>query len=115
MVKGVKKPMNINEHDLEQAALLPDRYYIVMQNIDDDGFSCICYDTTGIDPTEGDNMPPVGAMVQEGILELMNTSLEKIMQTGLAVLTAKYAAQMDEETKEEYEDNIIRVDFGMKQ
>jgi hypothetical protein len=107
--------MDFSEHELEQAALLPDRYYIVMQNIDEDGFSCICYDTTGIDPTEGDAMPPIGAMVQEGVMELMNTNLEEIMKTGLAVLTAKYAAQMDDEADEEYEDNIVRVDFGRKQ
>lgn len=107
--------MQINEHDLEQAALLPDRYYIVMQNIDEDGFSCICYDTTGIDPTNGDAMPPIGAMVQEGVMELMNTDLESIIKVGLSVLTAKYAAQMDEESEEEYEDNVVRVDFGSKQ
>ncbi len=103
----------MDELELEQAALLPDRYYIVMQNIDEDGFSCICYDTTGIDPTDGEAMPPIGAMVQEGILELMNTDLENVMKVGLAVLTQKYAAQVHGE-EEKYEDNIVRVDFGKK-
>ena len=36
------------ERQIEKLTLLPDRYYIILNKVDDDSFTLTAYDTTGV-------------------------------------------------------------------
>ena len=50
------------ERQVEKLTLLPDRYYIILNKVDEDSFTLTAYDTTGI---HDDKNPCSAAIAQE--------------------------------------------------
>jgi hypothetical protein len=106
---------------LEKASLLPERWYLVFrQGDDDDHVMMTAYDTTIDD--EDDEYIPAGAVILSGLVELMETDFERVMSAGLARLQFEATQEaMIEETgnkpdvKHDPETNIVKVSFGKTQ
>ena len=106
---------------LEKASLLPERWYLVFrQGNDDDHVMMTAYDTTTED--EDDEYIPAGAIILSGLVELMETDFERVMSAGLARLQFEATQEaMIEETgngadvKHDPETNIVKVSFGKPQ
>ena len=106
---------------LEKASLLPERWYLVFrQGDDDDHVMMTAYDTTVDD--EDDEYIPAGAVILSGLVELMETDFERVMSAGLARLQFEATQEaMIEETgnkpdvKHDPETNIVKVSFGKTQ
>jgi hypothetical protein len=105
---------------LEKASLLPERWYLVFRQGDDDHLMMTAYDTTEED--EDDEYIPAGAIVLAGLIELMETDFERVMSAGLARLQFEATQEaMVEETgnkpdvKHDPETNIVKVSFGKTQ
>jgi hypothetical protein len=106
---------------LEKASLLPERWYLVFrQGDDDDHVMMTAYDTTIDD--EDDEYIPAGAVILSGLVELMETDFERVMSAGLARLQFEATKEaMIEETgnkpdvKHDPETNIVKVSFGKTQ
>jgi hypothetical protein len=106
---------------LEKASLLPERWYLVFrQGDDDDHVMMTAYDTTIND--EDDEYIPAGAVILSGLVELMETDFERVMSAGLARLQFEATKEaMIEETgnkpdvKHDPETNIVKVSFGKTQ
>tara|TARA_R100000664_G_C2710004_1_gene107167 strand:+ start:176 stop:469 length:294 start_codon:yes stop_codon:yes gene_type:complete len=97
--------MRDKEKEIEKLTLLKDRYYIILQKMDDDTFTITAYDTTN-SYKEGE-FPCAAAIAQEGLLEIMDIDLGSILKMGmLRIKNKEYISK---------EDNVIRVDFGAKQ
>ena len=70
---------------LEKASLLPERWYLVFrQGNEDDHVMMTAYDTSTED--EDDEYIPAGAVILSGLVELMETDFERVMSAGLARL-----------------------------
>ena len=106
---------------LERASLLPERWYLIFkQGEDDEHVSMTAYDTTEED--EDDDYIPAGTVILSGLVELMESDFDRVMQAGLARLAFEATREtMLEETgngvdvKPVPETNIIKIDFGKKQ
>ena len=92
------------ERQIEKLTLLPDRYYIILNKVDDDSFTLTAYDTTGV---HDDKNPCSAAIAQEGILEMVDMDLNTILKMGLVRIKNREFVPV--------EDNVIKVDFGAKQ
>ena len=92
------------ERQIEKLTLLPDRYYIILNKVDDDSFTLTAYDTTGV---HDDKNPCSAAIAQEGILEMVDMDLNMILKMGLVRIKNREFVPV--------EDNVIKVDFGTKQ
>jgi hypothetical protein len=92
------------ERQIEKLTLLPDRYYIILNKVDEDSFTLTAYDTTGI---HDDKNPCSAAIAQEGLLEMVDIDLNMILKMGLVRIKNRDLVPM--------EDNVIKVDFGRKQ
>jgi len=116
------------ERDFEIASLLPDRWYIILNKIDDDNFRMTAYDTTRPPQSEDDEFVDAGFVAQQGIIELLENDFERLLQAGLARI---HFNDIKEELLEELEDegvdieprdrvtgrnqNVLKVDFGTEQ
>ena len=70
---------------LERASLLKNRWYLIFkQGDDDEHVSMTAYDTTEED--EDDEYIPAGAIILSGLVELMESDFDRVMQAGLARL-----------------------------
>tara|TARA_R100000406_G_scaffold92632_1_gene81799 strand:- start:1819 stop:2166 length:348 start_codon:yes stop_codon:yes gene_type:complete len=106
---------------LEKASLLPERWYLVFrQGNDDDHVMMTAYDTSTDD--EDDEYIPAGAVILSGLVELMETDFERVMSAGLARLQfeATQEAMVAEtgnspDVKHDPETNIVKVSFGKPQ
>ena len=109
------------EMNLERASLLKDRWSLILRQGDtEDHVSMAAYDTTEED--EDDEYIPAGAVLLSGIVELMESDFDRVMQAGLARLAFEATREtMLEETgngvdvKPVPETNIIKIDFGKRQ
>ena len=109
------------ERQLELATLLPERWYIIFSNKDDDTVTMNAYDTTT--GPEDPEAYESGVVLQNGIIELLENDFERIVEAGMARLRFKeiqkdIVAEVNEEMGLSIEtpgDNIIKVDFGAKQ
>ena len=116
-----------DERDYEIASLLPERWYIILNKVDDDNFRMTAYDTTHPVPDDEDYID-AGFVAQQGIIELLENDFERLLQAGLARI---HFNSMKEDILEELEDegieiepservtgrdeNVVKVDFGTKQ
>ena len=115
------------EKELEKGSLLKDRWYIIMQKLDDENFSMTAYDTTLRTDTEDEDYIDAGFVAQQGLIELLQNDLDRVMQAGLARISFEEVAEslleeleseIDNVTqfpKIEKQNNVIKVDFGPKQ
>ena len=119
---GVGKKMTDDveiQKQVEIMSLLPDRYYIILKPLDEENFTLTAYDTT--DKTYEDDSDYNPAMViQEGIMETVREDLEDVYDKGAASIQFKIAAEsmieeVEEELKNQYCDNVVKVNFGKKQ
>ena len=92
------------ERQIEKLTLLPDRYYIILNKVDEDSFTLTAYDTTGV---HDDKNPCSAAIAQEGILEMVDIDLNMILKMGLIRIKNREVIPT--------EDNVIKVDFGKPQ
>ena len=106
---------------LEKASLLSGRWYIIMKPSDEEGFNLTAYDTTPED--EDEDYIPAGAVVQQGILELLESDIERVLDAGMAWIAAyEFLEKSVEEAEDEHkatvigrDDNIVKVKFGREQ
>jgi hypothetical protein len=118
--RGVVKRMD-DKLGLEKASLLSGRWYIIMSPSDEEGFNLTAYDTTPED--EDEDYIPAGAVVQQGIIELLESDIERVLDAGMARIAAhELIEQVVEEAEAEHkatvigrDDNIVKVKFGREQ
>lgn len=112
--------MTIDEGDFERASLLPDRWYVILRKVDEESFSISAYDTTS---EEDEEFYEAGTIVINGIMELLESDFERIMESGMARLAfdrvkADLVGEKDEDApsiKHEDGTNIVKIDFGKRQ
>ena len=113
-----------NDRDFEIASLLKDRWYIILQKNDEEGFRMSAYDTT--DLPDDDDYVDSGFVAQQGIIELLENDFERVVQAGLARISFNEMQDtilndLEEEGVEPRElvtertENVLKVDFGTKQ
>lgn len=112
------------EHDLEIGSLLKDRWYLILKPMKDseaDGFRVAAYDTTPM-PDPDEEYLEAGVVAQQGIMELLENDLDRVMEAGLARLHFNDFVEVMEEELDTSEDrllksegNVLKVDFGVKQ
>jgi hypothetical protein len=115
------------ERQIEQASLLPGRYYIVMRADEEDNFYITAYDTTD-EKDETREYLETGEVILNGLMELVESDFERVGEAGLARIsfhTTKEAileSMPDPENDEERasieelpNSNIVKVTFGRKQ
>ena len=118
--RGVVEIMD-DKLGLEKASLLGGRWYIIMSPSDEEGFNLTAYDTT--DEDDDDEHLPAGAVVQQGIIELLESDLERVLHAGMARIAAyDFLEKAVEEAESEHkatvigrDDNIVKVKFGREQ
>jgi len=106
---------------LERASLLKDRWYLIFrQGDDDDHVMMTAYDTT--DENEEDEYIPAGTVILSGLVELMESDFDRVMQAGLARLQFEAVKEaMIEETDNspdvthDPDTNIVKINFGKTQ
>lgn len=96
---------------METASLLPDRQYIILNEVDEDNVSLSIYDTTG----ENAEHPTASTIIMYGILEMMENRMEELVELGMF-----RASTIDDNEKPakitgaSFGDNVVKVDFGKK-
>ena len=73
--------MTIDDKQLEKASLLPDRWYIILNKLDDETFSISAYDTTVEDDSQ---YFEAGTIVLNGIMELIDSDFDRVSAAGMA-------------------------------
>tara|TARA_R100001224_G_C3963313_1_gene129926 strand:- start:324 stop:656 length:333 start_codon:yes stop_codon:yes gene_type:complete len=110
--------MAIDEGDFERASLLPDRWYVILRKVDEESFSISAYDTTA---EEDEEFYEAGTVVINGVMELLESDFERVMQAGMARLAfdhVKESLAKDDDgptVKHEEGTNIVKIDFGKVQ
>jgi|8_EtaG_2_1085327.scaffolds.fasta_scaffold459733_1 hypothetical protein len=110
--------MTIDDRQLEKASLLPDRWYIILNKLDDETFSISAYDTTEEDDSQ---YFEAGTIVLNGIMELIDSDFERVTAAGMARLAQEHVreslaeATNNPEISREEGSNVIKIDFGTKQ
>ena len=112
------------QRQMEQASLLPGRYYLIMNYQDEDSFSMTAYDTTKEDGIDMESVP-AGMVILNGMIELMENDFDRVWDAGVARLSFIAMAQSFKPESEEAEevvdkivareDNIVKVNFGEPQ
>lgn len=113
----------IDEGEFEKASLMPNRWYIILRKIDEESFQVSAYDTTDV---EDEEFYEAGTIVTNGIMELMESDFDRVMEAGMARLAfqsvkAKMLGDNDDEqddgptVKHEEGTNIVKIDFGKTQ
>tara|TARA_R100001509_G_scaffold121206_1_gene75277 strand:- start:1823 stop:2170 length:348 start_codon:yes stop_codon:yes gene_type:complete len=106
---------------LERASLLKDRWYLIFkQGSDEEHVTMTAYDTTDDDGDE--EYVPAGTVILSGIVELMESDFDRVMQAGIARLQFEATKQaMIEETESSPDvthdpnTNIVKINFGKTQ
>jgi len=112
--------MTIDEGDFEKASLMPDRWYVILRKIDEESFSISAYDTT---VEEDEEFYEAGTIVINGIMELLESDFDRIMEAGMARLAfntvqEKLLTENGDDgpsIKHEEGTNIVKIDFGKVQ
>lgn len=115
---------------LEQAGMLKDRYYIVLEPIEDededeDGFAIRAYATKEFrgENEDGSFVDPTYVILQ-GLLGAVHEHFDDVYEMGLERVTLEALGEVvpEEELKEEHrkrirgmEGNVIKADFGSLQ
>ena len=110
------------EMAMERASLLPNRYYIIIRDAEEEGhLKMTAYDTTD-EEDEDEEYIPAGAVLLSGMMELMENDFDRVMNAGMARLSFQAAQKsMIEETDEETSvehipgSNIVKINFGKLQ
>lgn len=98
---------------VEMASLLPDRHYLIFNEVDDENVSMSVYDTTDID-LNNDYISGSQILVQ-GLMELMETDIERVLEMGMARIVAlDTSSEIPKIADTSLGDNIVKVDFGKK-
>lgn len=98
---------------MEMASLLPDRHYLIFNEVDDENVSMSVYDTTDID-LNNEYISGSQILVQ-GLLELMETDIERVLEMGMARIVAlDTSSEIPKIVDTSLGDNIVKVDFGKK-
>ena len=98
------------EHDLEIGSLLKDRWYIILKSVEDEdkeGFRVSAYDTPPM-PDADDDYLEAGIVAQQGIMELLETDLDRVMEAGLARLSFNDLMEEIEEQERQREEERER-------
>ena len=115
--------MTIDETELnkqvEIMSLLPDRYYIILKPLDGENFTLTANDTTSKTYENEEDFNPA-MIIQEGLMETLREKLDDVYDRGAASIKFKQTAESmieeaEEEFKHQFDDNVIKVDFGKKQ
>ena len=113
------------ERRIEQASLLPGRYYIVLRSDEEDNFYITAYDTTEEKEDDREYLE-TGEVILSGLMELIENDFERVGHAGLARMNFHDAKEyIMESVIDEDEDtavverfpntNIIREYFGRQQ
>ena len=118
------------ETEMEKASLLKNRFYLILNNTDIDGFNMTAYDTTEPDTVNVEDVP-AGMVILSGLIEMLENDFERVWDAGMARMTfvnlaerfrAEFEDDEDAENLQEMtdkvlerEDNIVKVNFGEKQ
>ena len=107
------------QKQVEIMSLLPDRYYIILKPLDDENFMLTAYDTTSRTYENEEDFNPA-MIIQEGVMETIRDNLDDVYDRGAASIKFKHTAEsmieeVEEEFKHQFNDNVIKVDFGNKQ
>ena len=106
--------MSDDKKTIERFTLLPNRYYIILEKVDEEQFTLSAYDTTKVD--NPDAVPCAAAVTQEGLLEMLDTNFDHVVGLGVARIEMRKGLERDIEIKGKIvKDNVVKVDFGDKQ
>ena len=101
--------MSDDKKTIERFTLLPNRYYIILEKVDEEQFTLSAYDTTKVD--NPDAIPCAAQVVQEGLLESLDRNFDGVV--GLGVARMELSRGLERQGKPN--DNVIKIDFGDKQ
>jgi hypothetical protein len=116
-----------DERHIEQASLLPGRYYIVMRSDEENNFFITAYDTTD-EEEESREYLETGEVILNGLMELVENDFERVGNAGIARISFHSAKEhmieslSESEAEEERvqienipDSNVVKVKFGRKQ
>jgi hypothetical protein len=101
--------MSDDKKTVERFTLLPNRYYIILEKVDEEQFTLSAYDTTKVD--NPDAIPCAAQVVQEGLLESLDRNFDNVV--GLGVARMELSKGLEHQGTPN--DNVIKIDFGDKQ
>ena len=106
---------------VEKASLLQDRWYLILKNDSEDTLQMTAYDTTP-EESEDEEYIPAGSVILSGLVELMESDMERVMAAGMARITFLETQQtlmestgQGPEVEHMPDTNIVKLDFGKKQ
>ena len=113
------------EDFIEKMGLAKGNYYIILQDVGNDKFKMMAYDTTG-KKHKRETDHSVASVMHEGLVGLLTTKGEELFNFGFSELAYRYTTgrmfddMLDEVDREyadkqkdiKYRDNVIEVDFG---
>ena len=111
----------IDESDFEKASLMPNRWYMILRKLDEESFQVSAYDTT---TEEDEEFYEAGTIVINGMMELLESDFDRVMEAGLARLAFDNVKEKllnetsnDDGPTVKHEDgtNIVKIDFGKTQ
>ena len=106
--------MSDDKKTIERFTMLPNRYYIILEKVDEEQFTLSAYDTTKVD--NPDAVPCAASVVQEGLLEILDTQFDHVVGMGVARIEMRKGLEREIKTTGKIlKDNVIKVDFGEKQ
>ena len=106
--------MSDDKKTIERFTLLPNRYYIILEKVDEELFTLSAYDTNKVDNPDAE--PCAAAVAQEGLLEMLDTQFDHVVGLGVARIETKKGLERQGEVKGQIlKDNVVKVDFGDKQ
>ena len=100
--------MSEDKKAMERFTLLPNRFYIIMEKVDEEQFTLSAYDTTKVH--NPDAIPCAAQVVQEGLLESLDRNFDGVVALGVSRIEMRKGMERDDPI-----DNVIKVDFGEKQ
>ena len=108
------------EDFIEKMGLAKGNYYIILQDVGDDKFKMMAYDTTGKEhKKETDHS--VASVMHEGLVTLLTTKGEDLFNFGFSELAYRYTTgrmfdeildEVDKQKDIKYRDNVIEVDLA---
>ena len=107
------KKMSDDKKTIERFTLLPNRYYIILEKVDEEQFTLSAYDTTQLD--KGKPVPCAASVAQEGLLEMLDTQFDRVIALGVARIEMRKKLESDVNLKDNSSDNVIKIDFGKEQ
>ena len=105
--------MSDDKKTIERFTLLPNRYYIILEKVDEEQFTLSAYDTTKVD--NPDDLPCAASVAQEGLLEMLDTQFDRVIALGVARIEMRKKLESDVNLKDNSSDNVIKIDFGKEQ